>query len=368
VLTGALRLRHLVLVGVLGLYAVALGRTTSNGMFDFRIFRAAGAAVLAGRSPWSVHGFIYPPPAAVAFVPFAALPFSVSTVAFALVATAALGAALWVLEVRDWRCYAAVFISFPAMTSISTGTLSGVVALAAALVWRFRDRLWVASAALGAAIGLKIVLWPLLVWLVVTKRIRTAAASVGMTGLFVGIAFAIVGSWTMGSLEESAQAALQTGRSSYSVYALLRAMGLSRGPANVLPIVAGGVLLLASIRARDERHSFTIAVAAALVATPVIWIHYLVLLFVPIAIYRPRLSLVWWLPSVFLVFGDRDGAYGSISRIGLVLATSAAIILAAAVTPRAKSQLVAGLRQRAGRVVAPLPSAVGEQPPTGHRL
>jgi len=314
VLTPALRLRHIAFVGAVALYAVALGRNTSNGMFDFRIFRGAGAAVLAGRSPWSVHGFIYPPPAAVAFVPFAALPFSVSAAAFALVATAALGAALWVLEVRDWRCYAACFVSFPAMTSISTGTLSGVVALAAALVWRYRDRLGVASAALGAAIALKIVLWPLLVWLVLTKRIRTAAVSVGMTGLFVGIALAIVGSWTTSNLEESAHAALQTGRSSYSVYALLRAVGLSRGAASVLPMVVGGVLLLASTRARDERHSFAIAIGAALVVTPVVWIHYLVLLFVPIAIYRKRSSLVWWLPSLFLVFGDRDHAVAHVAR------------------------------------------------------
>ena len=338
--TTTLRLRHLALVGLLSLYAVVLGRNTSSGMFDFRIFRAAGAAVLAGRSPWSVHGFVYPAPAAVAFVPFAALPFSASAALYAVVATAALAATLRVLEVRDWRCYAAVFVSFPAMTSISTGTLSGVVALAAACVWRLRDRPWAAPVALGTAIALKILLWPLLVWLVLTRRIRVAAASVATTALLLAVASAIVGGAALSSFDGSGHYALQTGRSSYSAYALLRAFGLSQSLASLIPLAAGGLLLLASSRIRDERHSFTIAVTAVLVATPVVWIHYLVLLFVPIAIYRQRLSLVWWLPSVFLVIGSHDGAYGSIPRIGLVLAASAAITLAATVSrPRLSSAL-----------------------------
>ena len=38
------------------------------------------------------------------------------------------------------------------------------------------------------------------------------------------------------------------------------------------------------------------AVVASLVATPLLWMHYLLLLFVPIALYRPRLSGLWFLP------------------------------------------------------------------------
>jgi alpha-1,2-mannosyltransferase len=321
-------------VGALALYGVVLGRSTSSGMFDFRIFRDAGAAVLAGHSPWSVHGFVYPAPAALAFVPFAAVPFGVAAALYAVLATAALAATLWVLDVRDWRCYAAVFVSFPALTSVSTGTLSGVVALAAALVWRFRDRRWVAGAALGGAIALKIVLWPLVGWLVLTRRIRGAAASFATTGLLLALGLAVVGSSTLSSLGPSSHYALQTGRSSYSAYALLRAFGLSQQPASLIPLTAGLLLLLACARVRDERRSFTLAVAAVLVAAPVVWIHYLVLLFVPIAIFRPRVSLVWWLPSILLVLGSRDGAYGSAPRISLVIALSAAIFLAAAAAQR----------------------------------
>jgi hypothetical protein len=331
---------------MLALYAIALGRNTPHGMFDFRIFRHAGAAVLAGHSPWSVHGFVYPAPAALAFVPFAALPYGVAAALYAVLATAALATMLWVLDVRDWRCYAAVFVSFPAMTSVSTGTVSGVVALAAALVWRFRDRRWIAGAALGGAIALKIVLWPLLVWLVLTRRIRATMASLATTGLLLAVSLAIVGSSTGSSLGPSSHYALNTGGSSYSAYALLLDSGLSQRSASLISLAVGVALLLASVRAGDERRSFTLAVAAALVATPVVWIHYLVLLFVPIAIFRPRLSLVWWLPSVLLVLGSRDGAYGSIPSIVLVLALCVSTLALAARATRAADSLGSGAQVR----------------------
>ena len=140
------------------------------------------------------------------------------------------------------------------------------------------------------------------------------------------LAVAVTGRATVTSLHASTHYALQTGRSSYSVYALLRALGVSEGTAPLIALALGGALLLASTRARDERHSFTLAIAAALVVSPVVWIHYLVLLFVPIAITRPRVSVVWLLPSAFLVFGSDAGAYGSIPRIALVLAVSAATL------------------------------------------
>ena len=42
--------------------------------------------------------------------------------------------------------------------------------------------------------------------------------------------------------------------------------------------------------------SLTLALAAGLVATPILWLHYLVLLVVPIALARPRLSALWFAP------------------------------------------------------------------------
>jgi hypothetical protein len=42
--------------------------------------------------------------------------------------------------------------------------------------------------------------------------------------------------------------------------------------------------------------SFTLAIAAALTISPIVWLDYFALAAVPLAIARPRLSWVWFLP------------------------------------------------------------------------
>jgi hypothetical protein len=47
----------------------------------------------------------------------------------------------------------------------------------------------------------------------------------------------------------------------------------------------------------DER-AFGLMVVAVLIASPVDWVHSYVLLFVPIALLSPRLSVIWFLPAL----------------------------------------------------------------------
>ena len=56
---------------------------------------------------------------------------------------------------------------------------------------------------------------------------------------------------------------------------------------------ACGLLLLA---ATWRYRSFTLAIAAALTISPIVWLDYFALAAVPLAIARPRLSWVWFLP------------------------------------------------------------------------
>jgi hypothetical protein len=68
-------------------------------------------------------------------------------------------------------------------------------------------------------------------------------------------------------------------------------------------LVGGGLVaacLLLGRRGDDER-AFVVGVAAVLAISPVVWLHYLVLLAVPLAIARPRFSPVWLLPIVLWV-------------------------------------------------------------------
>jgi hypothetical protein len=68
-------------------------------------------------------------------------------------------------------------------------------------------------------------------------------------------------------------------------------------------LVGGGLLVACVVLARrgDDTRSFTCAIAATLALSPIVWLHYLVALLVPLAIARPRFTWLWLLPVVLWV-------------------------------------------------------------------
>ena len=76
-------------------------------------------------------------------------------------------AALWLLELRDWRCYGAAYLSVAVLHDIRLGALTPLLALGLALVWRWRAQAR-AAVPLALIIVAKLFLWPLTVWLVAT--------------------------------------------------------------------------------------------------------------------------------------------------------------------------------------------------------
>ena len=86
---------------------------------------------------------------------------------------------------------------------------------------------------------------------------------------------------------------------SYSLVGAAGALGVGDAAARVAALLIGSALVIAVVvfaRRGDDFRSFTLALAAALAFTPIVWLHYLVLLLVPLAIARPRFSAVWLLP------------------------------------------------------------------------
>jgi hypothetical protein len=92
---------------------------------------------------------------------------------------------------------------------------------------------------------------------------------------------------------------------SYSAYAILVTLG-SRRPAHVVVVAARAPARARVARARGGADgtvaALTLALAAGVVLTPILWLHYLVLLVVPIALARPRLSALWFVPLAMTVF------------------------------------------------------------------
>jgi alpha-1,2-mannosyltransferase len=279
---------------------------------DFGIFRKAALAVMHGRSPYVAatpaalahfDKFVYPPVTALLLAPVAALPSEVGRVLVFAGGLVAIVAALRLLDVEDWRCYGVALLSTPAINSLALGALTSFLFLGAALAWRYRDRTVASAVAVAFTAVLKLFLWPLVVWLLATRRWRSAvycvvAGTVLVVGGWAVIGFAGFRSYpTLVHVLDRIEAP-----ASYSIVALVGVHGGVETAVTVALAVALALAVVLAARARDgDRRAFAVAVLAALFATPLLWLHYLLLLYVPIALYRPRLAPLWFLPLVLWV-------------------------------------------------------------------
>ena len=302
---------------------------------DFPIFRTASKAVLRGRSPYVAldanvlahfDKFVYPPPAAFLVSPLAVVPYDVAKALLFVLGVAATLAALRVLGVRDWRCYGLAAASAPVVDSVALGAFTSFLLLGTALTWCYRDRPALAGSAAALTSVLKLFLWPLGLWLLFTKRVRATAVFAVLAVVLVVAGWAAIGFAGFHSYPHLVRVLSRVEAGvSYSPIALLR---LSGSAATALSVVLVAVVVLAvfyEARGRDgDRRSFTIAVLGSLLATPVLWLHYFALLFVPIALYRPRLSGLWFVPVAFWATPAGHSG-GSLWRIALSLAVLAIV-------------------------------------------
>jgi hypothetical protein len=307
---------------------------------DFLSFWQAGRHVLHSHSPYPLlaslpavadrftfEPFVYPAPAAYWMVPLAVLPFAVAKALFFVLNFGSIVLALRLMGVRDWRCLAVSFLSVPVVSGISLGTFGSLLLLGAAAAWRYRETTVRVGLIVSVMIVAKLFLWPLWLWLVYTRRFRAAVLSAA-----AGVTLTIAAWWGMGFAGFREYPRLLSrmtelvGVNSYSSYALIRATGLS-GATTQRVVLAGAVALIAGTAWRltsmrtDER-SFVAALGIALLATPILWPHYLVLFYIPIALLRRTFSVLWLVP--LLMWADGNGwSFGEPARIVPFLALSA---------------------------------------------
>jgi alpha-1,2-mannosyltransferase len=328
------------LPGMVLAYACWYELRAHDTLQDFGIFRKAALAVLHGHSPYVAANagalahfdkFVYPPAAALVFAPFAALPPAAGRAVMFFAGLAAVVGALRLLGVADWRCYSLAVVSAPAINSLALGALTSFLLLGAALAWRYRDRPAVTALATAATAVLKVFLWPLGVWLLATRRWRAAAICAGTGAVLLLGGWAVIGfagfrSYpTLLHVLDRLEAPV-----GYSVVALFGLTGGAETAASVLlSLGAAAAVVLAARGAGGDRRAFAVAVVASLLATPLLWLHYLLLLFVPIALYRPRLSGLWFVPLV-LWATPMTHSQGSVWRIALALAVAGAVAVGTA--------------------------------------
>src|SRR5262249_59841645 len=102
--------------------------------------------------------------------------------------------------VRDPRCYALWLLTPMMLSTIAIGNATTLVIFLAAALWRWRDSPWLAAGALVAAIATKLFVAPLVVWLIVTRRYRTAALTLAGVPLVILSAWGLIGLAAVGSL------------------------------------------------------------------------------------------------------------------------------------------------------------------------
>jgi Glycosyltransferase family 87 len=284
-------------------------------------FVVAADDVLHGDSPYPEEGdaqlargtaYVYPPVLAQVLL------------------VAAVFATLALLEVRDWRCYGLALLWPPVLSAVHVENITILMGLAAALVWRLRDRP-AGGVTLGVSIAVKPLLWPLGFWLLALRS---------YLGLVYGAVVSVVlvlGSWALigfaGILEYDDLLRLLSDAMDewgYSVYALALDLGAGNTLAKALWLCVGVGLLAASFlvaRRGDARRGFVLAVAAVIACSPIVWLHYFALLLVLVAVVQPTLGVAWLAP--LLMYGSEEVTNGSTFQNALTLAAAALTVAVA---------------------------------------
>jgi hypothetical protein len=191
------------------------------------------------------------------------------------------------------------------------GNLTVLLVVPLALAWRYRDRARGAGLAVGVALAAKLFVWPLVVWLLLTRRFRAAAWALGSA---VGL---MLGAWALIGFEgfRDYPTLLREVQDVYAVRSVslstvAAALGAPVAVAVAVAAVAGLFCLGGAVwlvrRDDGDRRAFAVAVGACVLASPIVWPNYAALLFVPIAVTWPRLAPVWffgyavWLASAVL--------------------------------------------------------------------
>jgi hypothetical protein len=278
--------------------------------FDFKgTIWEPGRQILAGHSPYphplasemnTGNPSVYPPFALLLTLPFSLLPFGLAYAVWAVLLAGVTVATLRLLEVRDWRCYTLALGSCPVVFGLIMGNIAMLLLPLAAVIWRERRRVWWCGLALGLAIAVKLVLWPLLVWLIAARRrgaalVAVSTAAAATLAAWVAIGFA-------GVRDYPALLRVNTelyGPHGWSLLAGGIGLGLPQSVASALSWLLGlALLLVAAVLTRHamrDQAGFSTAILASLVVLPIVWVQSLVVLLVPLALASRSVNRQWYM-------------------------------------------------------------------------
>lgn len=270
-------------------------------------FWPAGLRILHGLDPYEAShrqivggiAFVYPPLAGFLFAPFALIARGASGALFTFVSIAAIPLSLRLVGVRDWRVYAISFLWFPVINAWQSANLTLLLGLLVALVWRYRETPVLGGLVAAAAISLKPFMWPIVLWLLATRRYRAAVWAIAGTAAVNLAGFAALGFHDISRfLHVSSQVTSALQRTGYGVIALAMRAGASSTLAFGIMILLAAAIAMGCLRVGRrgrDREALAITVTLMLAASPLVWNHYFALLIVGLGVCRPRLGPEWLL-------------------------------------------------------------------------
>ena len=243
---------------------------------------------------------VYPPAFILASVPLALLPVTAASWLWLCVLLASVIASMRIVGVRDWRCLVLAATSPVVVHGLWYGNLTLLLLLPLALAWRYREAARIAGIAVGVAVAAKLFVWPLVVWLLLTRRFRAAAWAVGSAAVLVLGAWAAVGFQGFRDYPRLLGAVQDVyAVRSVSLATVAGGFGAPVTAAVAVSAVAGivclGVMALLVRHTDGDRRAFVVGVAACVLASSIVWPNYIALLLVPIAVTWPTLSSAWFL-------------------------------------------------------------------------
>jgi alpha-1,2-mannosyltransferase len=287
--------------------AVALAAGPLLG-YDFEAYVQAADRLLAGERLYdpavSVAGgfaiYLYPPPFAIAFVPFALLPDGVGVVAWTVLLGAAVVAAALLMPVRReirWLIVLLAAFDWPVLYSIKLGQVGPILLLLFAIGWRWMDRPGVLAASIVAGGVTKLQPAALAIWALLTGRVRAGLLALGGLAVLGFLSVVLVGPSTVAdyaSLLGRVSAPVTTPHN-FTPGAVAYQAGLSEGGASAIQVavvvLAIGASLVA-IRIADAEASFLVVTVATQLVSPLLWDHYAIVLLLPVAWLLERRQ--WW--------------------------------------------------------------------------
>ena len=309
--------------------------------YDYQAYVQAAQRLLDGKPLYdpavNVAGgfaiFLYPPPFAVAFVPFALMGSAGLWVWTGLLVACVVGAIalMPVSATIRWVILLLAGLDWPVLYSLKLGQVGPILLLLFVLGWRWLDR----PTPFGATIGMGgvVKLQPLLLvgWAVLVGAWRSAAAAVAFAAVVCLVTLPLVGltAWTdYATLLRSVSEPVTTPHN-FTIGAVLYQAGIFAAIASAIQWASVAAVLLVVVvgtRRLSLAAGFLMAVVASQLVSPVVWDHYAIVLLLPTAWlvahgarWAVAIPLATSLPLLWLVPAAIYPGVFWVSLIGLLL-------------------------------------------------